>query len=80
MESFKAEADLYQDQVILVMTETGKMISPTVKEFRDILMDHNMREISLMGKSMMIMQFIDGLTEKYIKGHSEMVTWKAKAD
>lgn len=76
MESYKDMGDLLLVQETFTTKENGKMMSQMERAWKFILMDLAIKANLLMGKKMIAMDIIDGLTAKLIKGRLEMDLWK----
>lgn len=80
MVNLKDSDNLYQDQEISCMKETGQKMYLMEKELRYIQMDQDIKAILLMEERMMRMQHIDGIMVKFMLVPSKMDTWKELVD
>lgn len=80
MANSKDLGNLYQEQEISCMKETGQKMYPMEKELRFIQTDQDIKEISLMEERMMSMQLIDGIMVKFMLVPLKMDIWKELAD
>lgn len=80
MVHYKDMGNLYLEQEISCMKETGQKMYLMEKELRYIQMDQDIKAILLMEERMMRMQHIDGIMVKFMLVPSKMDIWKELAD